>query len=166
MEAAASSAFRHYEQHLSQDCGDRSRGNGRNWRFTLCLSVSSSAVSVLPKLPSSASGPGPRSPTFLRRGPRISTPLNPGPRSLNPFFRAHILQPWTLVGTLFSVQLLSEHCCSQSSFSCEQHRILLHSMPTVHVLKYLSLSSLETPTFCNLYFDDSFSHPIALGNRI
>lgn len=162
MEAAASSAFRHHEQHLSQDCGDRSRGNGRNWRLTLRLSVSSSAVSLLPELSSIASGPGPRSPTFLSRGPRFSTPLNPGPRSLNPSSRAHILHHWTLVGTLFSVQLLSERCCSQSSFLCEQHRFLLYSILTTYlsIFHYLPLktppSTLMTP----------LSHRIALGNRI
>lgn len=166
MEAAASSAFRHHEQHLSQDCGDRSRGNGLNWRLALHLSVSSSAVSLLPELPSVASGPGRRSQAFFSRCTRFSTPLILCPRSLNPSSRAHVLftSPDLRRYPLQCSAPVRTLLFSVVFFLCEQHRILLYSILTVQVLEYLSLPTLETPASCNFYFDDS--HRIALGNRI
>lgn len=104
---------RRHEQHLSQDRGDRSRGNGHSWRFTLPRSVPFSAVLPLPVLPSAASGPGLRSPTPLSPAPCPPTPLSlrrspPPPLSSD-------LAPWSVPRS--SVRLLSEHRSSKSSFS-------------------------------------------------
>lgn len=108
----ATPATRHHEQHLSQDCGDRSRGNGSNWRFALRPSVLFSAVSLLLELPSAASGLGRRSPTSLSPEPRPPIPLSPEPRPPEgslpgvrvlrlPSDRARVPQPCTLAGASF-----------------------------------------------------------------
>lgn len=158
MPLTATPATRHHEQHLSQDCGDRSRGNGRSWRFALRLSVLFSAVSLLLELPSAASGLGRRSPTPLGSDPTSQTPLSLDPRpptrlcpgsafsdSPQTGHAFHSPAPWSV--SLSSVQPLSEHCFSQFSFfsvSNTESRALTPPL-TAQVLQYLTLSPLETP---------------------
>lgn len=108
-------ATRRDEQYLSQDCGDRGRGNGRHARFAVRPSVLASPVSLLPtspqprqnragvlRLPSARTGVSrrpyararvPRLPSAWSRAPRLPsiwsrappTPLCPGPGSPTPF---------------------------------------------------------------------------------
>lgn len=143
MAAAAPTATLHHEQHLSQDRGNRSRGNGRSWRFTVRLSVPSWAMSLLPELPSAASGPGPRSPA----------PLSPGPRSTPP-------APWSVppssVRTLFLCLffLFCQSCPPTPA-------------PTCSSISVSFLSSLDhPPTLPSLYLNGRLSQSIAPGSRI
>lgn len=124
MEATAPPATHHHERHFSQDCGDRSRGNGRNWRFTLLPSVLSSAALFRAELLSAASGPtfpdspqpGPAFPDSPLPGSAFSHSTPPGTAIHTPAPCLVRSSSVHLVRTLF----LSDF----SPFFCERQRIL------------------------------------------
>lgn len=135
MEASAPPATHHHERHFSQDCGDRSRGNGRNWRIPLLPSVLSSAALLLAELLSAASGPTfPDSPQPGLVFPDSPLPGSAFSHSPPPGTAIHTPAPCLVLSS--SVHLVRTLFLSVfSSFSCERHRILFYSSP--HCLRTL-----------------------------
>lgn len=153
MEASAPPATRHHERHFSQDCGDRSRGNGRNWRFTLLPSVLSSAALLLAELLSAASGPAfPDSP---QPGPAFPDSPLPGAafsHSPPPGTAIHTPAPCLVLSS--SVHLVSLRCFSENVvslrffflFLCERQRILFpYSSPHCSRTSVSFLITLRNP---------------------